>query len=56
MKSRAEAVELIRKQLDHETPEQEQGPSLWHYGRFELRLLMDFIYEGEPKTEEEYIP
>lgn len=59
MKTRAEAVVYIRKQLE----EPELGEELFkrkhekhHYGTIELRDLMDFIYEGLPVSEDEHVP
>ena len=51
MKPRTEAVKLIMAQLD-EWPRQNEF-SAWHYGKCELRQLMDFIYGGHPATDEE---
>lgn len=55
MRTRAEAVALIREQLheDYDPPITEKG--CWHYGRYELRKLLDFIYDGEPKSDNEKI-
>lgn len=52
--SRAEAVKLILKQL-HDGSGREKAHQ-WHYGRQELRELMDFIYGQEPQSEAEMIP
>ena len=49
--SRADAVTLITKQLYNSKIDS----SLWHYGRMELRELMDFIYGGIPDSPEEMI-
>lgn len=52
IKSRKESVNLIRKRLDGiEMPKKEGGAH--HYGRQELRELMDFIYGGKPKNYDE---
>lgn len=53
MRSRAEAVALIERQLEGE--HSRDKPNTHHYGVQELRELMDFIYEGEPKTAGEVI-
>lgn len=55
MKSRSEAVALIEKQLraTHE-PTREKGRK-YHYGRQELRELLDFIYDSKPRSEDEEI-
>lgn len=52
MKTRKEAVALINKQFDEEKLK-ESG--CWHYGRVELRALLDLIYEGEPTSDDEKI-
>lgn len=49
-KTREKAVELINKQLDSNYPAYKP-----HYGREELRELMDFIYGGKPTCESEEI-
>lgn len=54
MKSREEAVKLIKAQFEG-CPKPDVVAEV-HYGLIELRQLMDFIYEGEPATEEELIP
>ena len=67
MKTRAEAVELIKRQLegpdqDVETPDNKtveyrrQKGGMWHYGRQDLRELLDFIYGGAPTDPSEIIP
>ena len=30
-------------------------PSAWHFGKQDMRVLMDFIYEGKPEKPEEEI-
>lgn len=52
--SRKETVELIYKQLDMETSAA-KNKSHHHYGKAELRELLDFIYGGPPENEEEFI-
>jgi len=52
MKSREQSVALIHEQLNRVT---EWGRGGWHYGREELRELMDFIYEGWPENDKELI-
>jgi hypothetical protein len=54
MAQREAAVALINKRLN-ELEEDKQKNVLWHYGRVELRELMDLIYEGAPKRESEVI-
>ena len=63
MVDRREAVSLILHQLgqgvDKYTRADDGWDSKtqpWHYGRVELRILMDFIYGGPPRDEEEEIP
>ena len=57
MKSRIDAVKLINNQLEDIMYEIENDPKngAWHYGRLELKALMDFIYEDMPKNENEEI-
>jgi hypothetical protein len=54
MAQREVAVALINKRLD-ELEEDKPENVLWHYGRVELRELMDLIYEGVPKRASEEI-
>ena len=51
---RIDAVKFINNQFD-DMSEKIDKTGYWHYGREELRDLMDFIYEGRPKREEEKI-
>lgn len=53
MKPRTEAVKFIKAQLDGTAPDIPY--SGWHYGKCELRQLMDFIYGGHPASDEECI-
>ncbi|MGB1214842.1 MAG: hypothetical protein ACPG4X_15860 [Pikeienuella sp.] len=65
MRTRKEAVEFIQKQFrggpklewpikpDDLEPDEEVGA--WHYGRIELRQLMDFIYGGPPVDDSEKV-
>jgi hypothetical protein len=59
MKARAEAVSLIKSQFDDwnspSRPSALKKGCLFHYGKQELRELLDFIYEGEPQSEDEKI-
>lgn len=70
MKTREEAVALIKKQMDDgpqtDISELVKKPSSFsvhnvpakgctHYGTLELRELMDFIYEGKPASEKEFV-
>lgn len=51
MKSRAEAVKFIMAQFNDEI--EPMPHSAYHYGKCELRQLMDFIYDGLPVTDDE---
>ena len=54
MKSREEAVTLIQAQLEYGNAVlKEQKKRAFHYGYIELRELLNFIYESEPKKENE---
>lgn len=59
MKTRAEAAALIKKQLNNDigatTTISGRDKYCRHYGLQELRELMDFIYEGEPKDVSEEV-
>lgn len=61
MKTRKEAVELIKKQFTEGRPEDKtffgKRPkgNQFHYGRQELRDLLDYIYGGPPSNESEEI-
>lgn len=53
MKSRESAVKLVMKLLDSPAGgDKMQG----HFGKQELKILFDFIYEGPPKSDAEKIP
>lgn len=52
--SRKEAAALVRRQLSVENDKCEDIGA-WHYGRIELRELLDAIY-GPPQNEDEKIP
>lgn len=54
MKDRKSAVNLINEQLHGNLPRVNKGRQ-WHYGKVDLRELMDFIYGCEPKSDEEMI-
>jgi hypothetical protein len=59
MKKREDVVIFIRGQLD--SPDKGSGEdggdiyAEWHYGKIELRRLLDYLYEGAPKTEKEML-
>ena len=57
MKTREEIAKFIEGQFDHTVPDPcPQGG--WHYGKCELRQLMDFIFDGPPtcKAEDVFEP
>jgi hypothetical protein len=56
IKSRREAARFIEKQLHHGHECKLEKGSQHHYGKQELRELMDFIYGGEPTDEEKIKP
>lgn len=50
MKSRKEVVEYIQSgALEKECTGMK---SYWHFGKVELRKLLDFVYEGDPSEDE----
>jgi hypothetical protein len=53
MKTRAEAAQYANNLMWHGVPVEQKDAS--HFGRVELRMLMDFIYEGKPVSAEEEI-
>ena len=56
MKERKEVVAFISKQLDRcSDVAWDAKEHRTHYGRYELKKLMDFMYEEEPTCEEEFI-
>lgn len=50
-RTREEAVERIHQGLDHDLAMHRT----WHYGKIELRDLMDFIYGEKPQNEKQEI-
>lgn len=52
MKTREEAVERVHEGLDHGLLLEK---ATWHYGRVELRDLMDFIYGEKPQNDRQKI-
>ena len=52
MKKREEVVAFIKYQLNT-TDYEESKRNAFHYGRQELKSLLDFIYGGEPKKDSE---
>ena len=55
MKSREETVKFINDGTGYETVKSRNKGSQWHFGKQDLRELLDFIYEGEPEKETEKI-
>ena len=59
MNPREEAARLIEQQLANKTkasdPATNSPKRANHYGLYELRELLDFIYEGPPRSESEKI-
>ncbi len=60
MKTREETVEFIQNRDSHAEIKRRVkgglvGHAAHHYGKQDLRELMDFIYEGEPTKESEMI-
>jgi hypothetical protein len=63
MKTRKEAVEYARRifpaMFDETAAKDRIDPvpekKAWHWGRCEIGALMDFIYDGPPKSPEEEI-
>ena len=56
MKTREEIAKFMEGQMSGTIPSPEN--SSWHYGKCELRQLMDFIFDGPPtsKAEEVFEP
>lgn len=53
-KARAETARFIEAQLKNlDAHGKVLHKSAWHYGYCELRALMDFMFSGEPKNEED---
>ena len=56
MKTREETARFVENQFDnfgtYKCPPTKAG---WHYGRQDVKALLDFIYEGKPNTEVEKI-
>lgn len=57
MKTRKEVAAFINKDLgvDKNRAIMKEKGGRWHYGKVELRNLMDFIYSGTPKGKDEEI-
>ena len=52
MKTLEEAARFIEAQLKHDWVSKLEKGHQFHYGKQELRELMDFIYEGPPEEHE----
>lgn len=61
MRTRAEVAAFVNAQLGalpsahHLNPPRQRGKEAWHYGRVELRALVDYLYGGPPASREEEI-
>ncbi len=56
MKNRKEVAEYINsEEMVNKGKDANKNIHDWHIGLIELRNLMDFIYECEPKSEDENI-
>lgn len=53
MKSREDAARFLEKQMNYEHECSRPKNRRHHYGWQEARELLDFIYEGKPKSESE---
>ena len=54
MKGRAEVARFMEHQFSRKEWPLDKG-SFTHYGRQELRELLDYIYDGKPSCEEEKV-
>lgn len=53
-KTRAEVAAFVSQQMEEQPDElYRRKRSKSHYGKQELKDLLDFLYDGPPKTEEE---
>jgi len=55
MLQRRKAIEIIKQQLDGDYKAQPRKHFI-HYGRTELKVLMDAIYGCPPKCKQEEVP
>lgn len=56
MKSRREVVEFIESQDNPYVmyvARKSDQVTCWHFGLVEMRMILDFIYDGAPKSEDE---
>ena len=52
--SRRDAVNVVRRQLSGDSPAA-MSKTCWHYGKVELRELLDAIYGGTPVRKDQYL-
>lgn len=55
MQSRVAVAKIIRDTLDYKRQCLREKNRRVHYGKQDLRELMDFIYDGKPQSEDEKI-
>jgi hypothetical protein len=56
IKTREEAARYIERQLDYKSGYTVSvTKECWHYGKCELRDLLDFVYDGPPTSPQEFI-
>lgn len=55
MKSRVEAAAFAEKQFSSDADFIEEKGPYTHYGVWEVRKLLDFIYESSPETDKEFL-
>lgn len=55
LKTREEVATFINDQFSHEYINRLPKGSLRHYGKQDLRVLMDFLYDGEPLSDAQKI-
>ena len=53
MKTRAEIAQFMDKQLKGKVKRAPGKFAAYHYGRCELRQLLDFIFDGRPTCKED---
>lgn len=52
--TRAKAAEFAKRQFESDyNPTLVPGKGPWHYGKVEIRELLDFIYGGPPRSKRE---
>ena len=55
MKQRSGVAAFINAQIAGYSPEEGSDKAHHHYGREELRALLDYIYQSEPQSDDEKI-